>query len=89
MVSPVCRNQRKKKALAETKDAYNQLLADNQALLQHLEAANSEHYHVSEHFRQEVLAKNLKIADLQNQLEQVSTVCLRANAHHVAAVHWY
>lgn len=65
------RNQRKKKALADTKNAYNQLLADNQALLKQLEDANKESYHVSEHFRQEVLAKNQKIADLQTQLEQV------------------
>eukprot|EP00878_Enallax_costatus_P020445 GHUV01021618.1.p1 GENE.GHUV01021618.1~~GHUV01021618.1.p1 ORF type:complete len:529 (+),score=207.60 GHUV01021618.1:406-1992(+) len=64
-------NQRKKKALADTKDACNQLLADNQALLKQLEDANKESYHVSEHFRQEILGKNQKIADLQSQLQQL------------------
>jgi hypothetical protein len=66
-----CRNQRKKKALAETKDAYNQLLSDNQALLQQLEDTNREAYHAAEHFRQEVLGKSQKIAEQQTQLEQV------------------
>jgi uncharacterized protein HemX len=66
-----CRNQRKKKALADTKDAYNQLLSDNQALLQQLGDTNREAYHAAEHFRQEVLGKSQKIAELQTQLEQV------------------
>jgi uncharacterized protein HemX len=66
-----CRNQRKKKALAETNDAYNQLLSDNQVLLQQLEDTNREAYHAAEHFRQEVLGKSQKIAELQTQLEQV------------------
>ncbi|KAF6252093.1 flagellar/basal body protein [Scenedesmus sp. NREL 46B-D3] len=64
-------NQRKKKALADTKDAYNQLLFDNQALLQQLEDTNREAYHAAEHFRQEVLGKSQKIAELQTQLEQL------------------
>lgn len=75
--APVCsccpynRNQRKKAALAFTKDAYNKLQAENGVLLQQLEESTRESYQVSEHFRQELLAKNQKIADLQSQLEQV------------------
>jgi len=40
-------------------------------LLQQLEESNRESYQVSEHFRQELLAKNQKISELQTQLEQV------------------
>jgi uncharacterized protein HemX len=80
--NPACRNQRKKQALAATKDAYNQLLSDNQALLQQLEDTNREAYHAAEHFRQEVLGKSQKIAELQTQLEQVR----RSNWQAVIAV---
>jgi hypothetical protein len=44
---------------------------DNQALLQQLEDTNREAYHAAEHFRQEVLGKSQRIAELQTQLEQV------------------
>lgn len=67
------RNQRKKAALAFTKDAYSKLQAENQALLQQLEESNRESYQVSEQFRQELLGKNQKIAELQLQLDQVRT----------------
>jgi hypothetical protein len=70
---PVYRNQRKKAALAFTKDAYSKLQAENQALLQQLEESNRESYQVSEQFRQELLGKNQKIAELQLQLDQVRT----------------
>lgn len=65
------RNQRKKAALAFTKDAYSKLQAENQALLQQLEESNRESYQVSEQFRQELLGKNQKITELQLQLDQV------------------
>eukprot|EP00775_Hariotina_reticulata_P008448 gene8448-8632_t len=64
-------NQRKKKALADTKDACNQLLAENESLLQQLEDANKESYQVTEHFRQEVLVRNQRIVELQMQMEQL------------------
>ena len=65
------RNQRKKKALADTKDAYNKLLADNTALLKQLQDTQRDSYAVTEHFRKEVLGKNERIAELQAQVEQV------------------
>lgn len=65
------RNQRKKAALAFTKDAHSKLQAENQVLLQQLEESNRESYQVSEHFRQELIAKKQQIAELQGQLEQV------------------
>jgi septal ring factor EnvC (AmiA/AmiB activator) len=67
----VRRNQRKKAALASTKDACSRLQAENQALLQQLEESTQESYQVSEHFRQELLAKNQRIAELQRQHDQV------------------
>ena len=59
------RNQRKKKALAETRERCNQLAAENDALLRQLEDQRREGYTVAEHFRSEVLAKNVQIAQLQ------------------------
>lgn len=42
-------------------------------MLQQLEESNQESYQVSEQFRQELLGKNQKIAELQLQLDQVRT----------------
>ena len=72
------RNQRKKKALADTKEAYSKLLADNTALVQQLQAAQRDNYQVTEHFRREVLAKNDRISTLQTQLDQVG--CFRGSS---------
>jgi hypothetical protein len=65
------RNQRKKAALASSKEACSALQAENRALLQQLEDSTQEAYQVSEHFRQELLAKNARIGQLQQQCEQV------------------
>jgi hypothetical protein len=51
------------------------LQAENETLLQQLEESNRESYQVSEQFRQEMLAKNQKIAGQQSQLEQVRHFC--------------
>jgi hypothetical protein len=45
--------------------------------LQQLEESNRESYQVSEQFRQELLGKNQKIAELQSQVEQVSRSILQ------------
>jgi hypothetical protein len=45
--------------------------------LQQLEESNRESYQVSEQFRQELLGKNQRIAELQSQVEQVSRSILQ------------
>jgi hypothetical protein len=79
------RNQRKKKALADTKDAYNKLLSDNTALLKQLQDTQRDSYAVTEHFRKEVLGKNERIAELQGQVEQV---CRHQHPNIVALLTW-
>ncbi len=59
------RNQRKKKALVETKERCNRLASENALLLRQLEEQQREGYVVAEHFRSEVLAKNAQVAQLQ------------------------
>ncbi|KAF8055841.1 MOV10L1 [Scenedesmus sp. PABB004] len=68
----VALNQRTKKALVNTRDACGALAAENRALLQQLEDSNREGYAAAEHFRAEVLRKNGRIAELGDQLEQLS-----------------
>lgn len=63
-------NQRKKKALQETKTKCEELLAENRLLLEEREANHQETYEVTEFLRKEILRKNEKIASLEALLEQ-------------------
>mmetsp|Transcript_12897 Transcript_12897/g.15564 ORF Transcript_12897/g.15564 Transcript_12897/m.15564 type:complete len:487 (-) Transcript_12897:254-1714(-) len=63
-------NQRKKKALQETKGKCEQLVAENRLLLEEREANQQETYEVTEFLRKEILRKNEKIASLEALLEQ-------------------
>ena len=65
------RNQRKKKALADTKGQYGRVADENRTLLEQLEATQKENYAVTEHLRKELLAKTQHIAELQAKNEQV------------------
>jgi hypothetical protein len=65
-----CRNQRKKKALQDTKVKCEQLLSENRLLLEEREANQQETYEVTEFLRKEILRKNEKIASLEAILEQ-------------------
>ncbi len=66
-----CRNQRKKRALADTKDRYHALLEENRQLLQRHEEAQKESYTVTEHLRSEIVTKNAAIIQLQADIERV------------------
>jgi len=63
-------NQRKKKALQETKVKCEQLLGENRLLLEEREANQQETYEVTEFLRKEILRKNEKIGSLEQILEQ-------------------
>lgn len=63
-------NQRKKKALFETKSRYNSLVEENKQLLAERENAANESYEVTEYLRREILAKNERIGELESQLQQ-------------------
>eukprot|EP00976_Prorocentrum_cordatum_P089659 1187811-Prorocentrum_minimum.AAC.1 len=63
-------NQRKKKALQETKVKCEQLLGENRLLLEEREANQQETYEVTEFLRKEILRKNEKISSLEQILEQ-------------------
>ncbi len=65
------RNQRKKKALADTKSQYGRVADENKALLEQLEFTQRENYEVTEHLREELLVKSQTVADLQAQLAKV------------------
>lgn len=65
------RNQRKKKALFETKARYNSLVEENKQLLAERENAANESYEVTEYLRREILSKNERIGELEAQLQQV------------------
>ncbi len=67
------RNQRKKKALAETKSQFAKVADVNRSLTLQLEETQQESYEVTEHLRRELLDKTQKIVDLQNQLAKVRT----------------
>jgi hypothetical protein len=60
-----CRNERKKRALAETKARCARLAADNEALAAALAAAQRDGYAVAERFREELVAKNARVARLE------------------------
>eukprot|EP00873_Tetraselmis_striata_P041509 jgi/Tetstr1/461773/TSEL_006861.t1 len=63
-------NQRKKKALFETKARYNSLVEENKQLLAERENAANESYEVTEYLRREILSKNERIGELEAQLQQ-------------------
>lgn len=64
-------NQRKKKALADTKSQASRVADENKALLAQLEFTQSENYAVTEHLRKELLAKTQRVAELEDQLQRV------------------
>ncbi|KAG2495412.1 hypothetical protein HYH03_006360 [Edaphochlamys debaryana] len=61
-------NQRKKKALAETKNQFSKVADENRVLLKQLEDNQRENYQVTEHLRRELLAKTEHIASLEGDL---------------------
>ncbi|GLI63274.1 hypothetical protein VaNZ11_006179 [Volvox africanus] len=61
-------NQRKKKALAETKSQFSKVADENRVLLKQLEDTQRENYQVTEHLRRELLTKTEKIAALEADL---------------------
>ncbi|KXZ47560.1 hypothetical protein GPECTOR_34g719 [Gonium pectorale] len=61
-------NQRKKKALAETKNQFSKVADENRVLLKQLEDTQRENYQVTEHLRRELLARTEKIASLEADL---------------------
>mmetsp|Transcript_7946 Transcript_7946/g.21214 ORF Transcript_7946/g.21214 Transcript_7946/m.21214 type:complete len:473 (+) Transcript_7946:53-1471(+) len=63
-------NQRKKKALADTKSQFGRVADENQALLEQLEFTQRENYEVTEHLREELLHKSQQVADLQTQIQR-------------------
>ncbi len=60
-----CRNQRKKKALADQKNQFVKVADENKTLVKTLEDTQKDNYEVTEHLRTELLAKTQQIADLQ------------------------
>ncbi|GLC47469.1 hypothetical protein PLESTB_000133900 [Pleodorina starrii] len=65
-------NQRKKKALAETKNQFSKVADENRVLLKQLEDTQRENYQVTEHLRQQLLAKTEKIAALEGDLVKLA-----------------
>lgn len=66
-----CRNQRKKKALADTKTQYNKVTDENRTLLKQLDDTQRENYEVTEYLREELLSKTGRIAQLEAEVAQV------------------
>ncbi|KAG2441078.1 hypothetical protein HXX76_003931 [Chlamydomonas incerta] len=65
-------NQRKKKALAETKNQFSKVADENRVLLKQLEDTQRENYQVTEHLRRELLAKTEAIAALESDLVKLA-----------------
>ena len=63
-------NQRKKKALSETKARYVALLSENRSLLEEKEAMERETYEVTEYLRKEIVSKSEAVARLCGELEE-------------------
>ena len=79
------RNQRKKKALADTKNQYGRVAEENKALLEQLEFTQRENYEVTEHLREELLLKSHRIAELEAKILQVRMhvyLCTHARRTH-------
>jgi 5'-deoxynucleotidase YfbR-like HD superfamily hydrolase len=66
-----CRNQRKKKALADTKNQFVKVADENKTLVKQLEETQKDNYEVTEHLRTELLTKTQLIADLKTQAIKV------------------
>ncbi|GMH39630.1 hypothetical protein BSKO_07528 [Bryopsis sp. KO-2023] len=64
-------NERKKRALAETKAKYSQLLEENKRLLQDRENTERENYEVTEYLRKELLAKTERLVGVDNQIQEI------------------
>lgn len=73
-------NQRKKKALAETKARYEALLGENRTLLEEREASQKESYEVTEFLRKEIVSKNAAVAALEGKLEEATRAAERDKA---------
>eukprot|EP00798_Chlamydomonas_sp_ICE-L_P001671 gene1671-33065_t len=61
-------NQRKKKALADTKSQFKKISDENKSLIQQLEDTQRENYEVTEHLRRELLLKMEHIAELESEV---------------------
>lgn len=68
------RNQRKKRALAEANHKFHTLADENQGLLREWEEAQAQNYEVAEHLRSEVVLKNDKIIELENEMIRLETL---------------
>ncbi|KAK9829645.1 hypothetical protein WJX72_007066 [[Myrmecia] bisecta] len=62
-------NQRKKAALADSKQKYSELLAQNRQLQEEAEASRRENFDVTEYMRREILAKEERLAQLQAHID--------------------
>jgi hypothetical protein len=76
-----CRNQRKKKALADAKHQFARVADENRALARALEDTQQENYEVTEHLRLELLEKTQKIGELQAQLAKVTLHDMTCGLH--------
>ena len=65
------RNQRKKKALADSKNQFVKVADENKTLVKTLEEAQKDNYEVTEHLRTELLTKTQQVADLKAQAAEV------------------
>ncbi len=65
------RNQRKKKALADTKSQFAKVTEENKTLLKQLEDTQRENYEVTEFLRQELLQKTEKIVQMEQEMVKV------------------
>uniref|UniRef100_A0A7S0VHW6 Uncharacterized protein n=1 Tax=Polytomella parva TaxID=51329 RepID=A0A7S0VHW6_9CHLO len=65
-------NQRKKKALAETKSQFSKLTSENRILLKQLEETQRENYQVTEHLREELLKKTEEVTALETDIVKLA-----------------
>ncbi|GAX85577.1 hypothetical protein CEUSTIGMA_g12992.t1 [Chlamydomonas eustigma] len=65
-------NQRKKKALADTKSQFHKVTDENKSLLKQLEDTQRENYEVTEFLRQELLQKTEKIAEMDAEIKRMA-----------------
>eukprot|EP00197_Chlamydomonas_leiostraca_P014815 CAMPEP_0202874320 /NCGR_PEP_ID=MMETSP1391-20130828/25171_1 /ASSEMBLY_ACC=CAM_ASM_000867 /TAXON_ID=1034604 /ORGANISM="Chlamydomonas leiostraca, Strain SAG 11-49" /LENGTH=436 /DNA_ID=CAMNT_0049555731 /DNA_START=78 /DNA_END=1384 /DNA_ORIENTATION=+ len=65
-------NQRKKKALADTKNQFGKVADENKVLVKTLEETQRDNYEVTEHLRKELLAKTEKIGELQAEIAKLN-----------------
>ncbi|MEW5297752.1 MAG: hypothetical protein WDW36_000936 [Sanguina aurantia] len=67
-------NQRKKKALADSKVQFSRVADENRTLLRQLEDTQRENYEVTEHLRRELMAKAERIAMLEVELDTLGSL---------------